>query len=35
MKTSVSSVMHINAGMVSAACLACRNIRVSASSCVD
>ena len=35
MKTSVSSVMQINAGMVSAAWLTCSKIRVSASSCVD
>ena len=35
MKTSVSSVMQINAGMVSAACLACSKIRVSASNCID
>ena len=35
MKKSVSSVMQINAGMVSAACLACSKIRVSTSSCVD
>ena len=35
MKTYVSSVMQINAGMFSAARLACSKIRVSASSCVD
>ena len=35
MKTSVSSVMQLNAGMVSATCLACSKIRVSASSCID
>ncbi len=35
MKTYVSSVMQITAGMVSAVCLACSKIRVSASSCVD
>ena len=35
MKTSVSSVMQINPGVVSAACFACSKIRVSASYCVD
>ena len=35
MKTSVSSAMQINDGMVSEACLACSKIRVSTSSCVD
>ena len=35
MKPSVSSVMQVNAGMLSATCLACGNIPVSASSCVD